>query len=158
MSDQIYYDPASGGFYSSEIHGSAMPSTVVEITGAQHAELLAGLNGGKAVAIIDGVPELVEKILPVPTAAEIEAVMQSAVGRFVQSQARGRGYDGAESCASYVASTNATWSAEAKAFVAWRDAVWASALATLAAVRSGAEAVPTVDAVLAALPPLVWPD
>lgn len=93
-----------------------------------------------------------------PSPSEIKAALAAAVQAHVQATARARGYDGAESCASYALSGNPVWAAEAGAFMAWRDAVWASALATLAAVEAGAEAVPTVDALIAGLPVIAWPE
>ena len=101
-----------------------------------------------------------EWVAPVVVAspAEIKRALAAAVQAHVQATARGRGYDSGEACASYVASTNASWAAEAAAFVAWRDDVWASALAMLAALESGAEVAPTADMLIAGLPVIEWPD
>lgn len=93
----------------------------------------------------------------VSTPAEIKRALAAAIQTHVQATARARGYDSAEACASYVASTNATWSAEATAFVAWRDGVWTSALSTLAAVEAGTEPAPTAEALIADLPVIAWP-
>lgn len=59
--------------------------------------------------------------------------------------------------ASYVASTNPQWAAEAQAFVAWRDAVWAYAFAELDKVLLGQRPQPTIPDFIAELPPIVWP-
>jgi hypothetical protein len=47
---------------------------------------------------------------------------------------------------------NAAWQAEALAFVAWRDQVWAAAFAIDPA------SVETLDDVIAAMPPMQWPE
>lgn len=59
--------------------------------------------------------------------------------------------------ASYVASTNPEWAAEAQAFVAWRDAVWAYAYVELEKVMTGQRPQPTITDFIAELPPIVWP-
>ncbi len=47
----MYYAPSTGGFYSVAIHGSAIPSDAVEITGDEHRALLEGLAAGKCIAL-----------------------------------------------------------------------------------------------------------
>jgi hypothetical protein len=81
-------------------------------------------------------------------AAETTARYTAAIDAHVTAAARDRGYNSAESLASYVASTNQAWAAEAKAFVAWRDAVWAYALEVLADVEAGTKALPDIEALL----------
>lgn len=77
----------------------------------------------------------------------------------VNQVARTRRYTDAVSCASYVASTNATWSAEASVFVAWRDAVWALVYGLEDKALAGEiGTVPTADELIAGLPAIVWPD
>lgn len=71
--------------------------------------------------------------------------------------ATARRYDGGVSLASYVASGNPAWAAEAQAFVAWRDAVWAYAYAELDKVQAGQREQPGVEAFLADLPQIEWP-
>ena len=68
-----------------------------------------------------------------------------------------RRYTSGDTMATYVSSTNATWAAEAAAFVAWRDAVWLYAYTQLAAVQAGERTQPTVDELLAELPTANWP-
>lgn len=80
-----------------------------------------------------------------------------AVQRHVDRVAQARLYDSGQSCASYAASTNAAWATEAAAFIAWRDAVWTQALATLAAVEADKIAPPTIAALIGALPEIIWP-
>lgn len=80
---------------------------------------------------------------------------QAAVAAHVDAVAGQRNYTDGAHCASYVASTIPAWAAEAAAFVAWRDAVWSQAIATLAAVEGGAEP-PTIAGLIAALPVIEW--
>lgn len=81
----------------------------------------------------------------------------SAIDARVEKVALSRGYSSASTLASYVNSTVPAWSAEAVAFVAWRDAVWSYAYAQLSAVQSGSRPQPTVDELVAELPTITWP-
>lgn len=95
---------------------------------------------------------------PVAAPAVTLAACQAAIDRHVDAVARERHYASAVSLASYANSTVPQWRAEAEAFVAWRDAVWAYALAELASVQSGDRAAPeTVEAFIEELPAIVWP-
>ncbi len=67
-------------------------------------------------------------------------------------------YSNGATMATYVNSTNATWAAEAQAFVQWRDAVWLYAYAQLDAVMAGEREQPTIEALIAELPAPDWPD
>lgn len=75
----------------------------------------------------------------------------------IDATAQARSYDSGITCASYVGSTNPAWAAEAAAFVAWRDGVWTHAYAELAKVESGQREQPTIEVILAELPPMIWP-
>ena len=86
-------------------------------------------------------------------ASEYEAAIQSAL----DSAAAERRYSNGATMATYVNSTNATWAAEAQAFVQWRDAVWLYAYALLDAVMAGESKQPTVEELLAELPTANWP-
>lgn len=81
---------------------------------------------------------------------------EEAIQAHVDQTARSRLFRDGVTLASYVASTNPQWAAEAVAFVAWRDAVWAHAYAELAKVQAGERAQPTVAEVLAELPVISW--
>lgn len=93
---------------------------------------------GKSVTVVPTVPPL--------------ALYQEAISNHVNAAARARRYDDAVSLASYVNSTIPQWAAEATAFVAWRDAVWAYAYAELDKVEAGQRPVPTVAEFLEELP------
>lgn len=86
------------------------------------------------------------------------AAFQGAIQAHVDETARSRNYDSGGSLASYVASTNPQWAAEAEAFVAWRDSVWTYAYGELARVETGERSAPaSPDAFIAELPVIEWP-
>lgn len=90
---------------------------------------------------------------PALTADDCRREIQS----LIDAKANERQYDSGATLASYVNSTIAQWSAEAQAFVAWRDMVWTYALAELAKVQSGEREQPSVGDFLAELPAFEWP-
>ena len=109
-----------------------LPAGSVEITAAQYATLSAP---------------------PAPTAAQIEAQYNFAIQGVLDAYAQSMRYDNMNTMVTYVYSTNAQFKAEATAAVAWRDSVWASAYATLAAVQAGTQPMPaSVQAFIATLP------
>lgn len=87
-------------------------------------------------------------------AAALAAQIIAAIDAHVEAQARSLGYNSAAHCASYVASTVQAWADEAKAFVAWRDAVWQAAFEMQTRYDKD-HTVPIVDDLIAALPG--WP-
>lgn len=106
-------------------------------------------------------PDPAQIITAEQKAAEAQAVLQeqfrAAIQSLVDTQAKGRNYDGGNSLASYVASTNLEWAAEAQAFVAWRDQVWFYAYSELEKVMTGSREIPTIEDFIAELPTLDWP-
>lgn len=92
-----------------------------------------------------------------PGPALVQADYANAIQFHVDSTAKSRGYSDGVALASYVSSTVDQWTAEAVAFVAWRDAVWTYSHAELAKVLAGERAQPTVAEFLAELPGIVWP-
>ena len=100
-----------------------------------------------------GVPaELVEQ-------AQLDQLKErytAALDSHVDAVAGERDYSSAVSLASYSASTNSEWAAEAQAFIEWRDAFWAAAIAKLDEVEAGAPA-PAFDTLIAELPAIEWP-
>lgn len=93
-------------------------------------------------------------------AAEVQAAtvegFRAAIQAHVDVTAKSRNYDGGNALASYVASTNPQWAAEAQAFVAWRDAVWLHAYGELDKVVAGQREQPSVEAFLDELPAIEW--
>ena len=74
----MFYSAQTGGFYTREIHGDDIPGDVVEITNAQHAELMAGQSVGKMIAL-DGNGRPVLKDRPEPTKDEKKAAIQAQI-------------------------------------------------------------------------------
>lgn len=90
--------------------------------------------------------------------AELVATFRYAIQQMIDAKASERQYDSGATLASYVNSTIELWATEAKAFVAWRDAVWLYALAELDKVQKGERDQPSVSDFLAELPAFEWPD
>lgn len=100
-----------------------------------------------------GLPFEPEPEIPALTVDDYRRAIQWHIDTTVQE----RGYDSGVTCSSYANSTNPTWSAEAAAFIAWRDSVWSHANAELAKVQSGQRATPAIEVILAEFPPMNWP-
>lgn len=84
---------------------------------------------------------------------QIIADYKQAAQKNLDDYAQSWNYDGIVSAASYSASTNPQFKAEALALIAWRDSVWASAYALLDEVNSGKKTVPkSVDEFLEFMP------
>lgn len=96
---------------------------------------------------------------PAPqTLSEAFETARQLVSNHVNLAAQTRNYDDAVSCASYIGSTNKTWAAEATAFVAWRDAVWAHVFALRdQAIAGSLASLPSADDLIAGLPAMDWP-
>jgi len=88
---------------------------------------------------------------PAPTIDDYKAAVQSHLDAAAQS----RLYTDGNSLATYTASTNPTWAAEAQAFIAWRDDVWAQVYGMWA---SPPDPVPSPAEVVAGLPVIEWPE
>lgn len=94
---------------------------------------------------------------PQPTIQQIIVSLEVAVQDYIDSIAQKKGYDSGISCASYDSSTVASFAADAKAFIAWRDSVWVTCQqienTDLAATPP---IIPTAAVVIAALPVAPW--
>ena len=136
------------GFYWSEIHGDNIPPDAIPITDEEWLECLAypGLRQW-----VDGTLSVCNP--PAPTVDDYRAAIQV----MIDGVARARRYDSGNSLASYAASTNPQWRAEAQAFIAWRDSVWAFAYAELDHVQSGQREPPSVAQFLTEITPILWP-
>ena len=67
-----------------------------------------------------------------------------------------RNYDGILSLCSYALSTDPVFSAEGRAGLEWRDAVWRQCYVILNDVNTGVRPIPTVDEIIAELPMINW--
>lgn len=103
--------------------------------------------------LADDAAEVVAFRSPPPAQSDYSAAIQAHVNATAVSRLF---HDGA-TLASYVTSTNPQWAAEAQAFVAWRDAVWAYAYTEMDKVLNGQRPQPTVTEIIAELPPISWP-
>lgn len=101
--------------------------------------------------LLDAEPEIEPEP---PTLADYENAIQG----LVDTTATEKMFRDGVTLASYVASTNPQWAAEAQTFVAWRDAVWAYSYAELAKVQAGEREQPTPEEFLEELPAIAWPD
>ena len=137
-------------FYDPAIHGEDVPSSAIQIGEDIWRELIE--NPGRR-RLIEGNLVPYDPSPPAPTQDDYRRAIQARI----DETARVRRYDSGASCASYAASTVPAWAAEAQAFIAWRDAVWAYAYAELARVEAGERPQPTVDEFLAELPTITWP-
>lgn len=124
----------------------APPVGAIPITEDQFATLVAN----------PGMYRWVGGALVFNQAAELEkmqASLDAAVTDWIDRQAMNAGFKNAAYIVSYFDSTNPTWKAAARAFVPWRDGVWASCIAIVDAVKAGQRAVPTVIELLSEFPP-----
>lgn len=83
--------------------------------------------------------------------ATVKTRLTNAIDAHIEARVRALGYNSAAHLATYVGSTVEAWAAEAKAFIAWRDACWLAAFDYQADVLAG-NAPPTEEAAIAALP------
>jgi len=99
---------------------------------------------------------------PAPTPEEIlreqMRALEGAVQAHIDATARARGYRHGDSAALHALDPRPEWAAEGAAFTAWRSAVWSFVYDWLARVQAGNAAPPeSPEALIAALPPMVWP-
>lgn len=91
------------------------------------------------------------------TEANIQRVLTNAVQAYMDSKAQERGYDDILKAISYRGDTvNSQFAEEAEICFAWRSAVWTKCYAILADVKALIRPIPTIDELIAELPPLVW--
>lgn len=121
------------------------PMTVPDDMTNRHRQLIAQWEGDGNV-----IPAYVA---PPPDIDDYRLAIQAVVDQMAQT----RLYDSGNSLASYANSTNPRWAAEAQAFIAWRDSVWAFAYDELARVEAGERPQPTVEQLLSQIAPIRWP-
>lgn len=82
----------------------------------------------------------------------------AAVQTHVDAVAKAREFNDGVTAATYLTSTIPRWKADAEAFVAWRDIVWAYSYGELDKVRNGERPQPTIANFINELPAVSWPD
>lgn len=139
------------------------PSIVAVTLG--EGEALFGVTGPAEVsrvaddALLDALGEAgidVEPYTP-PPPPDPTAPFGAAIQAHLDATARARGYDGALSITTYIGSSIPQWAAEAAAFFAWRDQVWAYAYTELAKVKARQRGAPTPAELVEELPAISWP-
>lgn len=81
----------------------------------------------------------------------------AAIQGHVDDVAREHDYRDGFALAGYATSTVPAWAAEARAFVAWRDAVWVYVYSELEAAQIGQRAQPSIPGLVGELPAIAWP-
>lgn len=93
--------------------------------------------------------------LEAETLAALRARAGSAIEALIEETAKARGYADATRLATYTNSVVPEWADEATQFLRWRDEVWVTAYSLLADAENGVFE-PSLEAVMAALPVIVW--
>lgn len=147
----VFYSPASGGFYTSEIHGDNIPADAVEITDVEHAALIEGQSQGKRiVADESGRPILQDP--PPPTAEQIMSRLEARVQKWLDDKARALGYDDIKSAVTYAEeSAVPKFQQEGQYLRRLRSLVWARCYEILNAVQAGQRSIQTEDELIAEL-------
>lgn len=81
----------------------------------------------------------------------------SAITSHIVSVATTKKYDSELAVATYINSTNPLWRAEANAFIAWRDVVWAYVYEQIALWENEERTITTADELVGELDDIVWP-
>lgn len=92
--------------------------------------------------------------------AELKDQFRAAIQSHVDGVAHSRDYHDGVTLASYDTPNQPCecWSNDAAAFVVWRTTVWLYAYAELDKALDGQRPVPTVEAFIAELPVIDWPE
>ncbi|MEA9997039.1 hypothetical protein QN382_23335 [Pseudomonas sp. 10B1] len=94
----------------------------------------------------------------VKQAAILQTQFEQAAQSKLDAAAQAAGYDSINTAVSYAGESSVPkFQADGQAFRVWRSKVWEYAYAQLALVKAGTEALPTVDAFIAAMPALELP-
>ncbi len=146
------------------MHARYVTPSIVAVTLGE-GEALFGVTGPAEVSRLAD-----DETVAVLAAAEVEVAphvpppppdptlpFAAAIQAHLDATARARGYDGALSITTYIGSSIPQWAAEAAAFFAWRDQVWAYAYTELAKVQAGQRAAPTPAELVDELPAISWP-
>ena len=111
-----------------------------------------GVTHGMMLSAIPSTDTILPYIAPEPTPQELIAALLVTIQEYIDSKAQAKGYDNANSCISYLTSSNPTWAADATSMRNWRDAVWGFCYAN----QSSADPSITWDKLLPLLPAAPW--
>ncbi|MDL2266754.1 hypothetical protein LJC46_02045 [Desulfovibrio sp. OttesenSCG-928-G15] len=157
MTQDGIYSTADAAFVDAAPAGKSLTPLYMDTSDADNLVLAdAGFLRSQIVFYSFAVPDSL--LTDAERIAGQQAAFTAAIQARLDTFAQGRNYDSALACATYATSTNPRFAAEGQYMVEARDATWATGYEILDAVISGARAMPTIDDVLAELPPLSWPD
>lgn len=92
-----------------------------------------------------------------PSPEQLQAQYTALLDAHIDAKARERGYDSRVTCA-LRAGYPGPFQAEGQAFAPWMDACYATGQQVLADVTADTRPMPTPEAFIAELPPMVWPE
>lgn len=147
MFHSLRFNPSTGAVLNPVISSEA-PATVGEDQIAVTAEEWAAWREYRVEA-----GKLVNLDSAVVTAQRISTLLAEASAALegqVDATAQAWGYKDGATLASWATSGIKAWAADARAFVAWRDAVWTAYLAAAAGIQSGKADLPASAADLLA--------
>lgn len=93
----------------------------------------------------------------VATPEHLQAQYTALLDAHIDAKAKERGYDNRVTCA-LRAGYAGPYQAECLAFALWMDACYETGQQLLADVTAGTRQMPTPEAFIAELPPMVWPE
>lgn len=118
-------------------------------------EVMPVLNNGRWTQVWN-----IRTATPEEQSAAVAKIVQErvdAVQSHLDQVAQTRNYSSILSACSYASGTHPKYSAEGKACLEWREAVWDTCYQILNEVQAGTRPVPTNEEVIAELPQLIWP-
>lgn len=119
-----YWSPSRKGFFRQDVHGDAMPSDCVRMEDADYQALMSAQNQGMEIVSDNGVPSISDPMDGIMEHAEIMKRFEAMVSAVVENLAKSWGYDSVLSAATYAASAQAYFKAEAVLLLDYRDAMW----------------------------------
>lgn len=122
------------GFYDDDIN--EIPESAVEITDSEWQTLLEAQSNGKIISTDkNGFPVAIDP--PTPDKEQTIKIISNAIQKALDDGAKSWGYTNMVYAASYAASTNPQYAADAAALIQWRDDVWDWAYPKYAGVTPG---------------------
>jgi hypothetical protein len=134
-----------------------VPSSAIEMSHELWIKTAQELDG--VWSLVDG--KVVKKPFPDPpplTTEQTIELFRTEIQKHMDAAAAAAGYDDIKTAVTYADEPAVPkFQAEGIAFRAWRSLVWAYGYEQMSAVQSGARELPTIEALIAELPPLVMP-